>query len=278
MPVRRGLGQATGAGAVAPLLRRHLQAGRGTGPSSGSPSSATAKASCSARTDRAHLHPVPDDLVVDASERPTPDLLQRRLSCARSAGSADAAGHADVPRDALRQLLGDLDVAVVRRSSSVAMPVVSQRRPGEALSSVAMIRSALEAQAAALLVMLELASDVDRRNGGSGRLSAPWAELQRQLRQVGGSYEVRSGQGDPSLDDSSRDQDGAAMEPPVLLDVGAVARLMLTSQSTVKRLIASGELPSVRVGSRVVRIRRSDLDAFLAGLPVDVAVSQEAMA
>lgn len=44
------------------------------------------------------------------------------------------------------------------------------------------------------------------------------------------------------------------------------ARLLRTSESTVKRLVAAGELPAVHIG-RAVRIRPGDLVAYVDGLP-----------
>ena len=59
-----------------------------------------------------------------------------------------------------------------------------------------------------------------------------------------------------------------AHEPPMMLRVGDVARLAGLSITTVRELIARGELPSVRIGT-AVRVRREDLTAWIAGLSGD---------
>ena len=48
------------------------------------------------------------------------------------------------------------------------------------------------------------------------------------------------------------------------LTVSEVAELLRLNQQTVRNIIDRGELHAVRVGPRRVRIRQSDLDAFLA--------------
>ena len=48
------------------------------------------------------------------------------------------------------------------------------------------------------------------------------------------------------------------------LTVGDVAELLRLNQQTVRNWIDRGELPAVRVGPRRVRIKRSDLDRFIA--------------
>lgn len=52
------------------------------------------------------------------------------------------------------------------------------------------------------------------------------------------------------------------------LTVSDVARLLQMNEQTVRNWIDRGELRAVRVGSRRVRVRREDLDAFIeAGSP-----------
>lgn len=48
-----------------------------------------------------------------------------------------------------------------------------------------------------------------------------------------------------------------------LLTVEQAADALAVSPNTVRNLIRSEGLPALRVGQRLVRIRRSDLDAFL---------------
>ena len=49
-----------------------------------------------------------------------------------------------------------------------------------------------------------------------------------------------------------------------LLTVKAVAELLKLNQQTIRNIIDRGELGHVRVGQRRVRVRQSQLDAFLA--------------
>ena len=52
-----------------------------------------------------------------------------------------------------------------------------------------------------------------------------------------------------------------------LVSVPEAARLLSVSTSTVRRLIASGELPSYRVGARSVRLNRRELGRALRPMP-----------
>jgi excisionase family DNA binding protein len=56
-----------------------------------------------------------------------------------------------------------------------------------------------------------------------------------------------------------------ATDTRMLFDAEEVARRLGCSAKTVKRLIASGDLPSVRL-ERLRRVRASDLDEFLKRL------------
>jgi excisionase family DNA binding protein len=58
--------------------------------------------------------------------------------------------------------------------------------------------------------------------------------------------------------------DGGAMTS-LLLDLPAAAELIGVSLSTVKRLVAAGDLTAVKVG-RLTRIRREDAEAYVATL------------
>ena len=49
----------------------------------------------------------------------------------------------------------------------------------------------------------------------------------------------------------------------ILLSVDEAARVLSCSRSTVRRLLRGGDLPAVRVSPRVVRVRRSDLEALI---------------
>lgn len=54
------------------------------------------------------------------------------------------------------------------------------------------------------------------------------------------------------------------MEYGEFLTVAEIAQLLRLNQQTVRNWIDRGELPAVRVGSRRVRVRRAELDEFLA--------------
>jgi excisionase family DNA binding protein len=51
--------------------------------------------------------------------------------------------------------------------------------------------------------------------------------------------------------------------PDEFLTVAQIAELLKLNPQTVRNMIDRGELPAVRVGSRRVRVRRSELDRFL---------------
>jgi excisionase family DNA binding protein len=53
-----------------------------------------------------------------------------------------------------------------------------------------------------------------------------------------------------------------------LLTVEDVADALKASETTAKRLISSGKLPSVHIG-RSVRVRPSDLQKFIEALPAN---------
>lgn len=54
-----------------------------------------------------------------------------------------------------------------------------------------------------------------------------------------------------------------AIEPGELLKVSAVAKLLDVSRTQCWRMVWSGVLPSIRISERVVRVRRSELEAWL---------------
>ncbi|MEU9159044.1 helix-turn-helix domain-containing protein [Streptomyces sp. NPDC048424] len=59
----------------------------------------------------------------------------------------------------------------------------------------------------------------------------------------------------------------AAQSPsPVLCTVKDAVALLRLGRSTVYELMASGELPFIKLG-RARRIKRADIDAFVAQLP-----------
>lgn len=67
-----------------------------------------------------------------------------------------------------------------------------------------------------------------------------------------------------------------SVDPPAseLLTVREVAAEIKVVDQTVRNWIDRGELTGVRVGSRRVRVRRSDLDRFLEAQAVQPTISQ----
>jgi excisionase family DNA binding protein len=65
--------------------------------------------------------------------------------------------------------------------------------------------------------------------------------------------------------------------PDAFLTVAEIAELLKVNPQTVRNWIDRGELPGVRVGRRRVRVRRSDLDEYLAaGTPEPANANQMA--
>ncbi len=61
-----------------------------------------------------------------------------------------------------------------------------------------------------------------------------------------------------------------------LLTVHEIAELLKLNPQTVRNWIDQGRLPAIRVGERRVRVRRSDLDAYLAARVTGVSRRQDA--
>lgn len=76
---------------------------------------------------------------------------------------------------------------------------------------------------------------------------------------------VSSRQGSSSRDGVLSADDSRPVIEPELLTRGDVARVLRCSLSTVDRLLSAGTLPSVELAGP--RVRRSDLAAYVAGLP-----------
>jgi excisionase family DNA binding protein len=53
--------------------------------------------------------------------------------------------------------------------------------------------------------------------------------------------------------------------PTKLLRAVEVAEILQISKSATYRLLQSGELPTLRFAGKTVRVRRTDLEAFIAG-------------
>ena len=65
-----------------------------------------------------------------------------------------------------------------------------------------------------------------------------------------------------ALADIERHTVSLVLPEPLLYDVDAAARAIDVSPRLVRRLIADGELPTVRIG-RLVRVRVSDLQTYV---------------
>ena len=59
----------------------------------------------------------------------------------------------------------------------------------------------------------------------------------------------------------------------MMLSVADVAAELGCGRDTVYTLLASGRLPSVLVGERLRRVRRRDLEQYIAGLPTSPMAS-----
>jgi len=59
------------------------------------------------------------------------------------------------------------------------------------------------------------------------------------------------------------------IHPPAFFSPAAAASYVDVSRRTIDRAIADGSLPAYRAGSRVVRIRVTDLEAWLR--PIEAA-------
>lgn len=59
----------------------------------------------------------------------------------------------------------------------------------------------------------------------------------------------------------------AGPSPSRFLSVTEAAEELHVTERFIRKLIATGDLNAVRVGSRLVRIRRADLEALLKPMP-----------
>lgn len=76
---------------------------------------------------------------------------------------------------------------------------------------------------------------------------------------------VMRGQERPTSDAPACTCDGDGMAQ-LLLTTDQAAKVLAVSESTVRRLIDAGQLDAVTVGERSRRIRRSDLETYVAHL------------
>lgn len=75
---------------------------------------------------------------------------------------------------------------------------------------------------------------------------------------------ARSGQSRPEIAESDDLGQDAGM--PLMFDYDDAARLLSVSPRTIRRLVASGELPAVTVTPGTRRILRADLEAYAHSL------------
>lgn len=68
----------------------------------------------------------------------------------------------------------------------------------------------------------------------------------------------------PRAISDAADIHASSAELPLLLRIDDVARLLSVSRATAYRAVLTGELPSVRISERVVRVPRLALLAWLA--------------
>ena len=62
---------------------------------------------------------------------------------------------------------------------------------------------------------------------------------------------------------SDADTDANTLPPPTLTSLRGAAEFLGCSKRHIERLVAAGELPAVRPGGRIVRIRISDLRDYI---------------
>ncbi len=77
---------------------------------------------------------------------------------------------------------------------------------------------------------------------------------------------ARSGQGATALDPAADLSQYQPVTAPLLLTKTEAAETLGVSPRSVDRLIADGRLTAVKTGAASVRIRRSDLESFVASL------------
>ena len=52
-----------------------------------------------------------------------------------------------------------------------------------------------------------------------------------------------------------------------LLTIETAAEMLAVHPRTIRRYVASGDLPAYRIGPRQIRVRTSDVDALLVPIP-----------
>ena len=52
-----------------------------------------------------------------------------------------------------------------------------------------------------------------------------------------------------------------------LLTIETAAEMLAVHPRTIRRYVASGDLPAYRIGPRQIRVRASDVDALLVPIP-----------
>ncbi len=97
----------------------------------------------------------------------------------------------------------------------------------------------------------------------AGKVSVTAEKFRRRPRMAGARRHCEANRGRSDLSEHEYDS-GTVEEREELLTVREAADWLKLNQQTLRNMIDRGELRAVRVGSRRVRIRRSDLERFLA--------------
>lgn len=65
------------------------------------------------------------------------------------------------------------------------------------------------------------------------------------------------------------EQEGDSAQKEQLLTTSEIAKILRVHQRTVQRWIASNRLKATKIGPKIWRVRKQDLDNFLAGQHTD---------
>lgn len=106
---------------------------------------------------------------------------------------------------------------------------------------------------------LRIAIELHRRaSRNAGRApSRPLADLDAVLERITASSSQQ-----PTNIDTTRPGSDAEPVPPLAVDYPEAARMLTVSERQLRRIVAAGHLPKIRIGG-LVRFRRRDLEAFV---------------
>lgn len=62
---------------------------------------------------------------------------------------------------------------------------------------------------------------------------------------------------------------GAPVSPPEYVTIAEAADALRCTDRFVRKLIAKGDLPAFKVGTKAIRLRRTDVEALLTPVAVD---------